>query len=100
MIKTFKDDETQKIYQRQPSQRLPAEIQQLALRKLRMINNATSMDDLRVVPANQLEKLDGDGQWSMRIIEGWRICFQWQGKDVYNVEIVDTIDSKDRNKNG
>ncbi|MGB9521963.1 MAG: type II toxin-antitoxin system RelE/ParE family toxin, partial [Anaerolineales bacterium] len=67
MIKTFKDDETQKIYQRQPSRKLPADIQQVALRKLRMINNAISIQDLRVPPANRLEKLSGNrvGQWSI-----------------------------------
>ena len=91
MIKTFKSEQTQKIYQRQPSRKLPIEIQQIALRKLRMINNATSLTDLRVPPANRLEKLSGDraGQWSIRINDQWRICFEWHDKDAYNVEIVD-----------
>jgi proteic killer suppression protein len=91
VIKTFKDDQTQKIYQRQPSRILPHEIQQVALRKLRMINNAISINDLRVPPANRLEKLDGDraGQWSIRINDQWRISFEWQGSDAHNVEIVD-----------
>lgn len=91
MIKTFKDAQTQKIYQRQVSRKLPPDIQQVALRKLRMINNATSLTDLRVPPANRLEKLSGDraGQWSIRINNQWRICFTWHESDAYDVEIVD-----------
>ncbi|MFZ5923404.1 MAG: type II toxin-antitoxin system RelE/ParE family toxin [Chloroflexota bacterium] len=91
MIKTFKDDETQQIYRRQRSRKLPTSIQQVALRKLRMINNAISITDLRVPPANHLEKLSGDraGQWSIRINDQWRICFRWEGSDAYNVEITD-----------
>jgi proteic killer suppression protein len=91
VIKSFKDDTTQQIYQRKPSRKLPSEIQQVALRKLRMINNAFSINDLRVPPANHLEKLFGEraGQWSIRINDQWRICFEWQERDAYNVEIID-----------
>ncbi len=91
MIKTFKDDLTQNIYQRQSSRKLPSDIQQVALRKLRMLNNAASLTDLRVPPANRLEKLSGDrsGQWSIRINDQWRICFEWQENNAYNVQIVD-----------
>ncbi len=91
MIKTFNNDETQKIYQRQRSRKLPSDIQQVALRKLRMINNAVTIVDLRVPPANQLEKLTGNraGQWSIRINDQWRVCFRWEGSDAYDVEIVD-----------
>ena len=91
VIKTFKDAQTQKIYQRQPSRKLPPDIQQVALRKLRMINNATSLTDLRVPPANRLEKLSGDraGQWSIRVNDQWRFCFEWRESDAYDVEIVD-----------
>jgi proteic killer suppression protein len=91
VIKSFKDDLTRTIYQRQPSRKLPSEIQQVALRKLRMLNNATSLADLRVPPANRLEKLSGDrsGQWSIRINDQWRICFMWQENNAYNVQIVD-----------
>ena len=91
MIKTFEDDETKKIYQRQRSRKLPADIQQVALRKLRMINNAISINDLRVPPANRLEKLSGNraGQWSIRINDQWRVCFRWEGSDAYDVEITD-----------
>ncbi len=91
MIKTFKDEPAQKIYQRLSSRKLPPDIQQVALRKLRMINNATSLTDLRVPPANRLEKLSGDraGQWSIRVNNQWRICFEWRDGDAYEVEIVD-----------
>lgn len=91
VIRTFKDNSTQKIYQRQPSRKLPPDIQQVALRKLRMINNATLLTDLRVPPANRLEKLSGDraGQWSIRINDQWRICFEWRESDAYDVEIID-----------
>ncbi|MCC7117617.1 MAG: type II toxin-antitoxin system RelE/ParE family toxin [Anaerolineales bacterium] len=91
MIKNFKDDETQKIYQRQRSRKLPSDIQQVALRKLRMINNSISINDLRVPPANHLEKLSGNraGQWSIRINDQWRVCFRWEGSDALDVEITD-----------
>lgn len=91
MIKTFKNDDTLKIYQRQRSRKFPSDIQQVALRKLRMINNSVSINDLRVPPANHLEKLKGSraGQWSIRINDQWRICFKWQGTDAYDVEITD-----------
>ena len=91
MIKTFKDDETRKIYQRERSRRLPPDIQHVALRKLRMISNAININDLRVPPANRLEKLSGnrEGQYSIRINDQWRICFEWRSSDAFNVEIAD-----------
>ena len=91
MIKNFKDDETLKIYQRQRSRKLPSDIQQVALRKLRMINNSVTINDLRVPPANRLEKLSGNraGQWSIRINDQWRVCFRWEGSDALDVEITD-----------
>jgi len=91
VIKTFNNDETQKIYQRQRSRKLPSDIQQIALRKLRMINNSITINDLRVPPANRLEKLSGHraGQWSIRINDQWRVCFRWEGSDAYDVEIAD-----------
>ena len=90
-MRTFEDEETRKIYQRQRLRKLPSDIQQVALRKLRMINNAINTHDLRVLPANRLEKLSGnrEGQWSIRINDQWRVCFKWQGSDAYEVEIVD-----------
>ncbi|MBI3153099.1 MAG: type II toxin-antitoxin system RelE/ParE family toxin [Chloroflexi bacterium] len=91
MIKTIKDEETHKIYLRERSRKLPNDIQQVALRKLRMINSAINLVDLRVPPANRLEKLSGnrDGQYSIRINDQWRICFEWRGSDAFNVEITD-----------
>jgi len=91
MIKSFSDAETEHIFHRQRSRRLPPDIQQVALRKLRMLNNAASLNDLRIPPANRLEKLSGEriGQYSIRINDRWRICFSWQDGDAYDVEIVD-----------
>lgn len=91
MIKSFGNEETRLIYSLQRSRKLPSDIQQVALRKLRMINNAISLNDLRVPPANRLEKLSGDraGQHSVRINDQWRICFLWEGTDAYEVEITD-----------
>ena len=91
MIRSFKDKETQKIFERQRSRKLPSEIQQVALRKLRMLNQSTTLQELRIPPANRLERLSGDreGQYSIRINNQWRICFEWQNDDAFNVEIVD-----------
>ena len=70
---------------------MPTEIQQIALRKLRMINNAKNINDLRIPPANRLEKLGGnrEGQHSIRINDQWRICFVWRDGDAHDVEITD-----------
>jgi proteic killer suppression protein len=91
VIRGFKDAETEKIYHRERSRKLPTDIQQVALRKLRMINNAVNINDLRTPPANHLEKLSGnrEGQYSIRINDQWRICFQWKNNDAFNVEITD-----------
>jgi len=91
VIRTFKDSETEKIYHRERSRKLPADIQQVALRKLRMINNAVNLHDLRVPPTNRLENLAGDraGQYSIRINDQWRICFEWRSSDAFYVEITD-----------
>jgi len=91
MIKTFGDKETERILARQRSLKLPHDIQQIAYRKLRMLNNAATLGDLRIPPANRLEKLVGDrtGQYSLRVNDRWRICFEWRNGDAYHVEIVD-----------
>ena len=91
MIRSFKDKEAEKIFKRERSSRLPEVLQRVALLKLRMLNRATNLNDLRVPPANRLEKLKGDrsGQHSMRINDRWRICFQWHDNDAFQVEIVD-----------
>ena len=91
MVKSFKDKETGRIYNREGSGKLPRDIQQTALRKLRMINNARNLNDLRIPPANKLEKLKGGraGQHSIRINDQWRVCFKWRDGDAYEVEITD-----------
>jgi toxin HigB-1 len=91
LIRNFKDKEAQKIFERQRSRKLPSEIQQVALRKLRMLNRVETLQDLRIPPANRLERLSGDrsGQYSIRINDQWRICFVWQAGEALDVEIVD-----------
>jgi len=91
MIQSFKDKEAERIFSRQRSRKLPDNIQQVVLRKLRMINRAITLNDLRISPANRLEKLKGNrqGQYSIRINNQWRICFEWLDGDAYKVEIVD-----------
>jgi len=91
VIRTWADAETQRLYNRERSRRVPPGIQSVALRKLKMLNAATRIDDLFVPPSNRLEKLKGDraGQWSIAINMQWRICFRWEGGDAYEVEIVD-----------
>ena len=91
VIRSFKCKETEKVFSRQVSRKLPRDIQQVALRKLRMLNRAMTLQDLRVPPTNRLEKLRGDraGQYSIRINDQWRICFEWREGDAYNVEITD-----------
>ena len=91
MIRSFKDKETEKIYEQQFSRKLPHGIQKIALRKLIMIDNADSLEDLRVPPANRLEALKGDrsGRFSIRINDQYRICFVYGNGDFYEVEITD-----------
>lgn len=91
MIKAFRDKETEKIFYRAFSRKLPHDIQKIAMRKLWMLDAATNLNSLRVPPSNHLEALHGDreGQYSIRINNQWRICFKWHEGDAYNVEIVD-----------
>jgi proteic killer suppression protein len=91
MIRSFADQETEKIFNRRFSRKLPPEIQRNARRKLEVLNVAKVLEDLRVPPGNRLEKLVGDraGQHSIRINQRWRICFVWRRGDAYDVEIVD-----------
>lgn len=91
MIRSFKDREAEKTCRREFSRKLPKDIQQIALRKLRMLNNGQTLQDLRSPPANRLEVLHGDrtGQYSIRSNQQWRICFVWADGDVIDVEIVD-----------
>ena len=91
MIKNFSDTETEKIFLREFSRKLPPDIQRNARRKLELLNVAKVLNDLRIPPGNRLEKLvgDRDGQYSFRVNQRWRICFVWGKGDAYNVEIVD-----------
>ena len=91
MIKSFKCKETEKIWNGKISRRLPQDIQRVARRKLRMLSNVESLNDLRIPPANRLEALLGmrAGQHSIRINDQWRICFIWRDDNAFAVEIVD-----------
>ena len=91
MIRSFKDKETEKIYNQTFSRKLPHDIQHIVLRKLIMIDNARCLDDLKVPPSNHFEKLSGDrnGQYSIRINDQFRICFRFIEIDAYDVEVVD-----------
>ncbi len=91
MIRSFCDNETEKIFTREFSRRFSPAIQRTALRKLAMIDAAAELNDLRVPPANHLELLKGNraGYHSIRINQQWRICFRWQEGNAYDVKIVD-----------
>lgn len=91
MIRSFHDRDTERLFQRELVKRWGADVQRAALRKLRILDAATRLDDLRVLPGNRLEKLGGDrsGQWSIRVNDQWRVCFAWRDGDAYEVEMVD-----------
>lgn len=91
MIKTFKDKDTEKVYNRQYSKRLPQQIQRIAMKKLWMSDAAPDINSLKVPPGNRLELLHGsrEGQYSIRINDQWRICFRWRESNSFDVEIVD-----------
>jgi toxin HigB-1 len=91
MIRGFADRETELIWSGLRSRRLPANIQAVALRKLRMLNQARVMSDLSIPPGNRLEALKGKrkGQHSIRINNQWRVCFRWSEGGVSDVEITD-----------
>jgi len=91
MIVSFKDKETEKVWNGTVSLKLPFEIQQVARRKLRMINNSQNIADLLVPPANRLEKLQGGlkNRYSIRINDQWRVIFLWDEGNSFEVEIID-----------
>jgi proteic killer suppression protein len=91
VIRSFADKETERIWNGDLSRRIPNQIQALARRKLRMLNAAQRLDDLRIPPANRLEAMKGKrtGQYSIRINDQWRICFLWNEGQCDEVEIVD-----------
>ena len=90
MIRSFADADTEAVFHRRWSARLPHEVQRAALRKLRVLGRAKELRDL-ASPGNRLEKLRGEqqGQYSVRINQQWRICFNWREGDAFDVEIVD-----------
>jgi proteic killer suppression protein len=91
MIRSFRDRDTERLFARQAAPRLPTTIIRVAQRKLAMLDAASQLADLRVPPGNHLEQLTGNrvGQYSIRINDQWRICFQWRDGNAYEVEIVD-----------
>jgi proteic killer suppression protein len=91
MIHNFRSKETRAIWEGYFAKGLPNEIQQVARRKLRMLNAARRLEDLKIPPANRLEALKGErkGQHSIRINNQWRVCFVWTGTGAKDVEIVD-----------
>jgi proteic killer suppression protein len=91
MIRSFRDRETRTVWSGVRAKRLPADIQDVALRKLRLINAAQRLNDLRAPPGNRLELLTGDraGQYSIRINQQWPICFRWTDGEAEDVEICD-----------
>lgn len=91
MLRSFKCSETEKIYRREVSRKLPHDIQRTAMRKLWVLDAVMDLNELRVPPSNRLEALRGDrhGQHSIRINQQWRLCFRWLDGDAHDVEIVD-----------
>lgn len=91
MIRSFRDRDTERLAQRERVKKWSPELQKAALRKLRMVDAAEEVMDLRVPPGNRLERLKGDraGQYSIRINDQWRVCFRWERGHAYDVEIVD-----------
>ena len=91
MIKTYRDRDTEAVAQRRRVGKFPQDVQRRVQRKLMILNNATTINDLRIPPGNRLEVLSGDrrGQHSIRVNEQWRICFVWSEGDAHQVEMVD-----------
>ena len=91
MIRRFRDKAAAGLFEREFSRRLPLDVQKAAYRKLKMLDAATSLMDLRSPWGNRLEPLQGDcdGQYSIRINDQWRICFRWEAGNAFDVEIVD-----------
>jgi len=90
VIRGFRDGETERVFRRERSRRLPPDVQRRAHRKLLLLDAAESVEDLRVPPGNRLERLRGEraGQYRIRINDQWRVCFRWARGDAYDVEIT------------
>ena len=91
MIRSFRDRDTERLARREPVRRWGPDVRHVALRKLRMLDAAASLEDLRIPTGNRLERLRGDraGQWSARVSDPWRLCFEWREGDAFEVELVD-----------
>jgi proteic killer suppression protein len=91
VIKSFRDRDAERLFDRRPTKRFGPDVRRVAFRRLRMLDAAATLEDLRVPPGNRLERLRGDrsGQHSIRINDQWRICFRWSGGDAFDAEIVD-----------
>jgi proteic killer suppression protein len=91
VIRSFRDKDTERLFAREPVKRWSLAVQRAGLRKLRMLDAATRVDDLRVPPGNRLEKLSGSrtGQWSIRVKDQWRLCFIWKDGEAHHVTMVD-----------
>ena len=91
MIRSFFDTESEKVFLRERSRRLPLTVQRVAQRKLAILDAADRLQDLRLPPGNRLERLRGtrEGQHSIRINDQWRVCFDWRDGDAFQVEITD-----------
>ncbi len=91
VIRSFRDKETERIWERQRTRQLDGGTQRIALRKLLILDAADALGDLRVPPGNRLEKLKGDraGSYSIRVNQQWRICFRWTDAGPDDIELVD-----------
>jgi proteic killer suppression protein len=91
MIRSFRDKDTEKVFNRERVRKLGQDVQRLAQRKLAVLDAAENLIDLRFPPGNRLVKLSGDrkGEYSIRVNDQWRICFRWRNPDAYDVEIAD-----------
>jgi proteic killer suppression protein len=91
VIRSFRDADTERLFNRELVRRFGIDVQRVALRRLRQLDAAMVLDDLRAPPGNRLEKLRGrrEGQFSIRINDQWRLCFRWREGDAYDIEIVD-----------
>ena len=90
MIKSFADRDTERLFKREPVRRFPGDLRRTMLRKLVAVDAAEALPDLRIPSGNRLEKLKGRraGQYSIRINDQWRVCFDWKDGDAHDVEIV------------
>ncbi|MHB8654652.1 MAG: type II toxin-antitoxin system RelE/ParE family toxin [Terriglobia bacterium] len=91
MIRSFRDTDTERLWNEERTRRIPASLRKTAFKKLQMLNAAAALSDLAVPPGNRLERLRGDrqGEHSIRINDQYRICFEWREGNAYHAEITD-----------